>query len=514
MLSALLMPLLFIIAAELAKAIEEGDKEVAIRCALQLAEQQIPLVIHVKQAAYDVPALGLRVSVEDAQMHAVPITLKVHPDMTVASLKDMVFKDYGFHPSLQQWVIGQRLCKDRETLHYHGIQQDNDTAFLYIKSAKRTTQSRHTLEKERRQRLLEDLGLQMILLEPRGTRQPLNQSPQEQERDYDETAAPPAPPDIPQVGWECPMCTYVNKPTRPGCMMCCSERPSVYSVPDQYQPDEEELERLRAEEAAMQEYEKVKELERSQNFQRLLQLDTQSLVPTDEATECPVCFSALQPGEGVTLRECLHCFCRDCLKGTILNSAEPEVCCPYLDETYTCPGKLLEREIRALLSPLEYQNFLDHGVSVAENRSENSYHCRTTDCRSWCLYEDDVNEFLCPLCKKNNCLLCKAIHEKMNCREYQDDLRMRAQNDLAARQTTEMLMTMVQQGEAMHCPRCQIIVQKKEGCDWIRCSVCHTEICWATKGPRWGPGGTGDTSGGCRCRLNGAPCHPSCQNCH
>lgn len=40
----------------------------------------------------------------------------------------------------------------------------------------------------------------------------------------------------------------------------------------------------------------------------------------------------------------------------------------------------------------------------------------------------------------------------------------------------------------MHCPQCRIVVQKKDGCDWIRCTVCHTEICWVTKGPRWGPG--------------------------
>nr|KAF6423558.1 RANBP2-type and C3HC4-type zinc finger containing 1 [Rousettus aegyptiacus] len=102
----------------------------------------------------------------------------------------------------------------------------------------------------------------------------------------------------------------------------------------------------------------------------------------------------------------------------------------------------------------------------------------------------------------------------MNCKEYQDDLALRAQNDVAARQTTEMLRSMLQQGEAMHCPQCQIVVQKKDGCDWIRCTVCHTEICWVTKGPRWGPGGPGDTSGGCRCRVNGIPCHRSCQNCH
>lgn len=88
------------------------------------------------------------------------------------------------------------------------------------------------------------------------------------------------------------------------------------------------------------------------------------------------------------------------------------------------------------------------------------------------------------------------------------------QNNVAAQQTTEMLRTMLRQGEAMHCPQGQIVVQKKDGCDWIHCTVCHTEICWVTEGPRWGPEGLGDTSGGCCCRENGAPCHPNCQNCH
>ena len=40
----------------------------------------------------------------------------------------------------------------------------------------------------------------------------------------------------------------------------------------------------------------------------------------------------------------------------------------------------------------------------------------------------------------------------------------------------------------MYCPNenCRLIIQKKDGCDWIQCS-CATEICWVTKGPRWGP---------------------------
>ncbi|KAK6981852.1 RanBP-type and C3HC4-type zinc finger-containing protein 1, partial [Biomphalaria glabrata] len=55
---------------------------------------------------------------------------------------------------------------------------------------------------------------------------------------------------------------------------------------------------------------------------------------------------------------------------------------------------------------------------------------------------------------------------------------------------------LVKDGEAMHCPQCSIIVQKKGGCDWIKCSICKLEICWVTKGPRWGPKGEGDITGG------------------
>ncbi|XP_029413063.1 ranBP-type and C3HC4-type zinc finger-containing protein 1 isoform X5 [Nannospalax galili] len=257
-----------------------------------------------------------------------------------------------------------------------------------------------------------------------------------------------------------------------------------------------------------------KQQQQEGNYLQHVQLEQRSLVLNTEPAECPVCYSVLAPGEAVVLRECLHTFCRECLQGTIRNSQEAEVSCPFIDNTYSCPGKLLEREIRALLPPEDYQRFLDLSMSIAENRSTFSYHCKTPDCRGWCFFEDDVNEFACPVCSRVNCLLCKAIHERMNCKEYQDDLALRAQNDVAARQTTEMLRVMLQQGEAMHCPQCRIVVQKKDGCDWIRCTVCHTEICWVTKGPRWGPGGPGDTSGGCRCRVNGIPCHPSCQNCH
>lgn len=62
-----------------------------------------------------------------------------------------------------------------------------------------------------------------------------------------------------QFGWACTSCTFLNKPTRPGCEICGGERPQGYVVPDVYQPDQEELYRIKQEELSMLQYTQVPE---------------------------------------------------------------------------------------------------------------------------------------------------------------------------------------------------------------------------------------------------------------
>lgn len=66
-----------------------------------------------------------------------------------------VFLDYGFPPVLQQWVIGQRLARDQETLHSHGVRRNGDTAYLYLLSACNTSLNPQELQRERQLRMLE-----------------------------------------------------------------------------------------------------------------------------------------------------------------------------------------------------------------------------------------------------------------------------------------------------------------------------------------------------------------------
>ncbi|XP_045470586.1 uncharacterized protein LOC123677895 [Harmonia axyridis] len=301
--------------------------------------------------------------------------------------------------------------------------------------------------------------------------------------------------------WECHLCTLLNPLNSNVCGVCATVR--------QIPPEKVERKNLNTKSSASQETGQS-----GQTYLQLMNLDNEEIVHNTETFECVVCFNEVPPKEGVTLRECLHQFCKECVRHTVEFSEEAEIRCPYRDNQYSCNIALQDREIKALVSKTVYDQHLAKSVAQAENKIDKSFHCKTPDCRGWCIFEDNVNDFRCPVCRKVNCLTCQAIHMGLNCKQYQQRMTEESESDENAKQTREMLDKMVKNGEALKCPTCNVIMMKKWGCDWLRCSMCKTEICWVTRGPRWGPGGKGDTSGGCQCGVNGVKCHPKCNYCH
>lgn len=145
------------------------------------------------------------------------------------------------------------------------------------------------------------------------------------------------------------------------------------------------------------------------HYLELLSLDNlNDIASNTEPFDCVVCFVPCEIGEGVVLRDCLHTFCKECIRNTIIYSDDAEVRCPYIDNTYTCDSILQDREIKALLSKKEHDEHLAKSLRVAENQIENSFHCRTPNCKGWCIYEDNVNTFRCPICSLGNCLTCRV----------------------------------------------------------------------------------------------------------
>ncbi|XP_022122204.2 uncharacterized protein LOC110998073 [Pieris rapae] len=244
-------------------------------------------------------------------------------------------------------------------------------------------------------------------------------------------------------------------------------------------------------------------------YTELIKLEQQALILNSETFECGVCLEECALGDGAVLRDCLHTFCKECLSDAVRHCEEPIISCPAVG----CPGVLQDREIRALLSAEDYEKWLARGLAVAESGTRNNFHCRTPDCSGWAFCEPGVRVFPCPVCKRKNCIPCQALHDGETCEQYQKKLR-EVTADNTDEGTQALLDSLISRGEALRCPECQAIITKKWGCDWVKCSACKTEICWVTKGRRWGPGGRGDTSGGCKCGVEGKKCHPTCSYCH
>lgn len=140
----------------------------------------------------------------------------------------------------------------------------------------------------------------------------------------------------------------------------------------------------------------------------LLNLNNDDLIANTEIFDCAICFTEIQPGLGVTLKHCLHQFCKQCLADLVEHSDEAEIKCPFRDDQYSCSFPLQDREIKMLVSRRVYELYLARSVAEAEKKSKNSFHCKTADCKGWCIYEDNVNTFPCPACSKENCLTCRV----------------------------------------------------------------------------------------------------------
>ena len=77
-----------------------------------------------------------------------------------------------------------------------------------------------------------------------------------------------------------------------------------------------------------------------------------------------------------------HCHCvtllRLCLAGAIEHSDAPKVKCPFKDEDYSCDMDMLEREIKALVTPAILEKHQKKSVKEAEANIKNAYHCKVT----------------------------------------------------------------------------------------------------------------------------------------
>ncbi|EAT33650.1 AAEL014076-PA [Aedes aegypti] len=199
----------------------------------------------------------------------------------------------------------------------------------------------------------------------------------------------------------------------------------------------------------------------------LVTLTDSCLVPNAEPFECPICYGEFGVNDGVTLHDCFHCFCRECLANSIKHAQDVEVRCPFKDRNASCETVIQDQEIRSLLSEHDYSVYLKRSLEQAEISITGAFHCKTPNCLGWCILEiqDSVTVFQCPICSAQNCLLCEAVHTGMNCEEYNERLNIDYESHLSVEEIDRMIATHT----AMRCHNCRFVLTKDGGCDNIIC---------------------------------------------
>lgn len=423
--------------------------------------------------------------IEDKSSHKGLIPLLISPTMTLGMLKEKLERQLGYPKNLQRWILGKSFATDdNSTLAEYNVVEEGCPVFLYMTEKNPCNDYENFIYDQNNK--VDDTIIE------------------ESESDSDISIDSDSGTVI--LASDTDMLSESSESS--GSKSIDYERKEMYSK-GALLKTEVHLENKKSQRDIPQKLDMAKE-----NYKLWMEIEDQDLIKNLESFDCPICFSTVNVGDGVMLKECLHLFCKECLSDTVLYSEEAIIKCPFKNDEYSCNSFLQEREIKALVSPEVFERHLQRSIAAAESQAKNSFHCKTPDCPGWCLYEDKVNLFLCPVCSHLNCLTCQVIHEGRNCRQYQDELDFISMTSDEAKKTKDYLDKMLKEGEAMRCPQCHIILMKKWGCDWLKCSVCLTEICWVTKGYRWGPRGRGDTSSGCKCGVNGIRCHPKCKYCH
>ncbi|XP_048590279.1 E3 ubiquitin-protein ligase RNF217-like [Nematostella vectensis] len=204
---------------------------------------------------------------------------------------------------------------------------------------------------------------------------------------------------------------------------------------------------------------------------------------------CFVCFLHGSSSNAVMLRDCCKgTICKNCLEchiGEKVSQGIVKIICPLED----CDRILLEDEIQTIASEEIWRKYEKFKTDIEQNPNiKTCPNCSRIYRREPVKQDERVNEkqtetktktkeknnedckVVCRECKFVWCYDCQAPwHYGISCKEFcQGDksLKIWAKNRGAPTRN------------ATRCPKCQVFIQKKAGCDHITCSRCMTEFCY------------------------------------
>lgn len=226
----------------------------------------------------------------------------------------------------------------------------------------------------------------------------------------------------------------------------------------------------------------------------------QNLYP-EEVIRCPACSYEKPPPETLQLA-CKHIFCLDCLSGEWESKIIDERFSPEqvkcLNKNCAVPIKFYELESVLKKEILKiYENY--HLVSFQNfnGAPEKAILCPNEKCRAKLFVKNSLSYFCCHFCKNSYCVDCFGdwdLHVGIKCKEFKAKHMSKEQEN---------------QFYIKECPKCKMIVEKKDFSNLTRCpsTTCKksTIVCLLC-------GGKLDNDRFLEHFKNENPCESSCVN--
>lgn len=202
--------------------------------------------------------------------------------------------------------------------------------------------------------------------------------------------------------WICKNCTLENVISSLNCAAC--DQPIIREKPEHLKEDNEPK------------FNPYLRHQRGNFKEKSFMDDDNDVVPNHDEFDCPLCLRKCLPNDGVVLRDCIHSLCKNCIRQNIINNLNPQIKCPFkLD--YVCESILQHREIRGIVGQDFYDEYVAR-ITLSIQKDKNIFNCRNENCIGYGLIDRQQTSFECDECKTINCVLCRDIHNGMNCEEF------------------------------------------------------------------------------------------------
>eukprot|EP00007_Cunea_sp_BSH-02190019_P001364 CAMPEP_0174244844 /NCGR_PEP_ID=MMETSP0417-20130205/36779_1 /TAXON_ID=242541 /ORGANISM="Mayorella sp, Strain BSH-02190019" /LENGTH=790 /DNA_ID=CAMNT_0015324571 /DNA_START=47 /DNA_END=2419 /DNA_ORIENTATION=+ len=203
----------------------------------------------------------------------------------------------------------------------------------------------------------------------------------------------------------------------------------------------------------------------------LLKKQQEESESSEPLEECLVCFDEYPTSEFVSLKDCGHRYCPECITTMILtcvnNNEAKSVKC--MDPS--CGRTLEDDEVSSYIDSENFQRYTRFKQLSVWHADSNARWCPRPNCETAVIVEDPKqSRALCPTCNTEWCLKCKLRHEpELSCSKAKK-LLDGAKLEKAAKKWAKK--------HCKPCPQCGTVITKNGGCHNVHCSQCRCCFCW------------------------------------